>query len=235
MTERPQPQGSSSRTAPRRTPRSRAGRSRRGQTIPAAAARDLGAQSEPTLFGLPAEFVTDDDTGERSSATPPPEATPSDDVGIVVVRRADRFGAGALVLAGVAANMSLSLSWSPGEAPTGLTLVQTGVEILRADVGASASSGVWEPIVVVLSGGLLVVLGFLLLVPARTHRLVGVLALAVSLAAATAVVVLLADGGWGPDQFGPGLWCAIAVPILGTLGSLKAMLTAPVVVLDHRP
>jgi hypothetical protein len=87
----------------------------------------------------------------------------------------------------------------------------------------------------VLSGGLLVVLGFLLLVPARTHRLVGVLALAVSLAAATAVVVLLADGGWGPDQFGPGLWCAVAVPILGTLGSLKAMLTAPVVVLDHRP
>ena len=233
MTERPQPQGSSSRTAPRRRPRSRAGRSWRDQTIPGAAARDLTAPSEPTLFGLPAEFVTDDDTGERSSATPPPEATPSD-VGLVVVRRADRFGAGALVLAGVAANMSLSLSWSPGEAPTGLTLLQAGVEILRADVGASASSGVWEPIVVVLSGGLLVVLGFLLLVPARTHRLVGVLALAVSLAAAAAVVVLLADGGWGADQFGPGLWCAVAVPILGTLGSLKAMLTAPVVVLDHR-
>src|SRR5688572_12477071 len=85
MTERPQPLGSSSRTAPRRTPRSRAGRSRHGQTVPAAAARDLGAQSEPTLFGLPAEFVTDEDTGERSSATPPPEAAPSDVVGIVVV------------------------------------------------------------------------------------------------------------------------------------------------------
>ena len=135
-----------------------------------------------------------------------------------MVRRADRFGAAALVLAGVAANMSLSLSWSPGEAPTGLALVQTRCRDPARRRGASASSGVWEPIVVVLSGGVLVVLGFLLLVPARTHRLVGVLALAVSLAAAAAVVVLLADGGWGADQFGPGLWCAVAVPILGTLG-----------------
>ena len=43
----------------------------------------------------------------------------------------------------------------------------------------------------------------------------------------------MADGGWGPDQFGPGLWCAVAVPILGTLGALKAMLTAPQIVLGQ--
>ena len=86
----------------------------------------------------------------------------------------------------------------------------------------------------VLCGGLLVLLGFLLLVPARAHRLVGVLALLVSLAAAAAVVLLLADGGWGADQFGPGLWCAVAVPVLGALGSLKAMLTAPLLTVAPR-
>ena len=151
----------------------------------------------------------------------------------MIVRRADRFGGGALVLAGVAANVSLSLSWSPGEGPTGLSLVQRRSRGIGAGIGSWSLSGVWQPFVVVLSGGLLVLLGFLLLVPARAHRLVGVLALVVSLAAATAVVVLLADGGWGPDQFGPGLWCAVAVPILGALGALKAMLTAPLVVLDR--
>jgi hypothetical protein len=78
------------------------------------------------------------------------------------------------------------------------------------------------------------VLGFLLLVPARAHRLIGVLALTVSLCSALAVAVLMADADWGTGRFGPGSWCAVAlpVPVLGTVGSLKAMLTAPLVVLD---
>jgi hypothetical protein len=229
MTERLQPQGSASRTGRRRTPRSRAG-VRGARTIPAATARDLAAESEPTLFGLPAEFAAPDDDADRPPETG--DVLPSE-VGLAVLRRADRIGGGALVLAGVAANVSLSLSWSPGEGPTGLSLVQRGVEGLGSGTGWWALSGLWQPFVVVLSGGLLVLLGFLLLVPARAHRLVGVLALVVSLAAATAVALLMADGGWGPDQFGPGLWCAVAVPILGTLGSLKAMLTAPLVVLGR--
>jgi hypothetical protein len=232
MTERLQPQGSTARTGRRRTPRSRGGGIWGARTIPAAAAKELAAEREPTLFGLPAEIVPDDDTGERAPAEAGPEI-PASDVGLVAVRRADRFGGAALVLAGVAANVSLSLSWSPGEGPTGLSLVQRGVEGLGLGAGEWALRGVWQPFVVVLSGGMLVLLGFLLLFPARAHRLVGVLALAVSLAAAAAVVVLMADGGWGPDQFGPGMWCAVAVPILGTLGSLKAMLTAPLVTVDR--
>jgi hypothetical protein len=234
MTERLQPQGSVSRSGRRRTPRSRAG-VWGARTIPAATARDLAAESEPTLFGLPAEIPARDDDAERRPGEDRPETggVPPTDVGLAVLRRADRIGGGALVLAGVAANVSLSLSWSPGEGPTGLSLVQRSVEGLGSTAGGWVLSGVWQPFVVVLSGGLLLVLGLLLLVPARAHRVVGVLALAVSLAAATAVALLLADGGWGPDQFGPGLWCAVAVPILGTLGSLKAMLTAPQVVLDR--
>lgn len=236
MTERLQPPVSGARTARRRMPRSRAGGIWGARTLPPATAEQVAAEqvaveSEPTLFGLPAEIVSDEDTAERSAVDATPAATQSD-VELVVVRRADRFGAVALVLAGVAANVSLSLSWSPGEAPTGLALVQAGVELLRAGVGTPVPSGLWEPIVVVLGGGLLIVLGLLLLVPARAHRFLGVLALVVSLAAAVAVALLMADGGWGADQFGPGMWCAVAVPVLGALGSLKAMLTAPLVVLD---
>ena len=83
----------------------------------------------------------------------------------------------------------------------------------------------------VLSGFLLVLLGFLMLAPTRGHRLVGVLALVVSLAAAAAVILLIADLGLTADQFGPGMWCAVAIPVLGVLGSVKAMLTAPHVTL----
>jgi hypothetical protein len=231
MPERPQPPGSGSRTARRRTPRSRTGGVWGARTIPAATARELAGEGEPTLFGLPAEIPDDDDGVEqpaRNAAPAPPDRA------LVAVKRADRFGACALVLAGVAANVSLSLSWEPGEGSTGLALVQRGAEGLGIGPGEWALRGVWQPFVVVLCGGVLVLLGFLLLVPARAHRLVGVLALVVSLAAAAAVAVLMADGGWGPDQFGPGMWCAVAVPILGTLGSLKAMLTAPLVTVRTR-
>ena len=231
MTDRLLPPVPDPRTARKRTPRSRAGAARGARTLPAMTVGRGAAESEPTLFGLPAEIVSDEDTAERSAVDASP-APPQSDGGLAVVRRADRFGAAALVLAGVAANVSLSLSWAPGESPTGLALVQAGVELLSADLGTPVPSGLWEPIVVVLGGGLLVVLGILLLVPARAHRLIGVLSLVVSLAAAVAVALLMADGGWGADQFGPGMWCAAAVPVLGTLGSLKAMLTAPLVVLD---
>jgi hypothetical protein len=69
------------------------------------------------------------------------------------------------------------------------------------------------------------------LVPARAHRLLGVLALLVALATAAAVLVLLASSGWRVDRFSAGTWFAAAVPVLGLLGALKAMLTPPHVVI----
>ena len=53
------------------------------------------------------------------------------------------------------------------------------------------------------------------------------LALIVALASAAAVALLIAESGLADDRFGPGMWCAVAVPVLGVLGSLKAMLTTP--------
>ena len=204
----------------------RAGSYREAPTIPGEVVRERAVDGTPTLFGLPAEFVERDET---PSAVGPDE--PPVDRELVVVRRADRIGGGALVLAGVAANVSLLLSWSPADGPSGLSLVEYGVRVLGGGVPAAVPLGSWQPLVVVLSGGVLVLLGLLLLVPARAHRLVGVLALLASLAAAAAVAVLLAGLGWRPDRFGPGMWCAVAVPVLGLLGSLKAMLTPPLVTL----
>jgi hypothetical protein len=202
---------------------------------------------EPTILGFPAEVVEDTGSAEvrvdtRPTGIAPPEvprsgAAPADSPSrpaLTVLRRPEAVGAGALVLAGVAANVSLSLSWSPGEGPTGLSLVQRGGEALDSGLAESVRSDVWEPLVVVLCGGLLVLLGFLLLVPARTHRLVGLLALVVSLAASTAVLFVVSDVDWRVDRFGPGTWCAVAVPVLGLIGSLKAMLTAPRVTLGSR-
>jgi hypothetical protein len=62
--------------------------------------------------------------------------------------------------------------------------------------------------------------------PARSHRLVGVVALIVSLAITAAVLVPLVDATWHLGSFGPGFWCAIAVAVLGLVGSLKAVLSS---------
>ena len=226
MTER-QAHGSGGRTASRRTPRSWA-RRHDGGTIPNLAPVYLTVEPDPTLLGFPAEFP-DDDPG------PPTEAAPADVAsrpGLEVVRRADPLAAMALVLAGVAANVSLLLSWAPAAGPSGLTLVRRGIDSLGS--GVQALDVVWQPSVVVLCGGLLVLLGLLLLIPAHAHRFVGVLALIVALAAAAAVSLLIAGSGLADDRFGPGMWCAVAVPVLGLVGALKAMLTAPRVTLRPR-
>jgi high-affinity Fe2+/Pb2+ permease len=80
---------------------------------------------------------------------------------------------------------------------------------------------------VAVGGAVLVVLGLLLLRPARGHRVSGVLALGVALAVAAAVGARSVDAGWDARVLGPGVWCAAAVAGLGVLGALKAMLTAP--------
>jgi hypothetical protein len=230
MTERVQPNDSGQQATRRR--RSRVGGVWGARAIPAVAPPNAGTETGPTILGFPAEAPEDDDDAERSVAEAGPDVVPSPGA-LVVVKRADPVGAGALVLAGVAANVSLLLSWSPGEGPTGLSLVQDGVQGLGSGAG-DVPSGVWQPLVVVLSGGLLILLGLLLLVPARAHRLVGVLALIVALAAAAAVILLIAESGLVDDRFGPGMWCAVAVPVLGVLGAMKAMLTAPRVTLGPR-
>jgi hypothetical protein len=126
-------------------------------------------------------------------------------------------------LAGLVAAVSLVLHWLADRDVSGWGLVRKGFD----DVGGAFSSGLWQPLVIVLGGGLLFLLGLALWLPARSHRFVGLVALLVSLAITAAVLVPLIDAHWKLGFFGPGFWCAIAVAVLGLLGSLKAVLTGP--------
>ena len=85
----------------------------------------------------------------------------------------------------------------------------------------------WQPLAIVLGGGLLFVLGLLMLVPARAHRTLGLLALLLAAAAGAGVLVPLAAAKWRLGVFDVGFFCGIAVAVLGLLGALKALLTAP--------
>jgi hypothetical protein len=180
---------------------------------------------EPTILGFPAEFADDSDGGAPVSQ---PDGAEQVDVQ-AVLRRADLVGGVALILAGVAAGMSLWLPWRRDEGTTGLTLARRGVAVLGSGIGTLGRSDLWQPLAVVLGGGLLLILGLLLLLRARSHRLVGLVALLVGVAAATGVLVPLSAVDWSPAGFGLGMWFAVAVAALGVLGALKAMLTAPLV------
>ena len=140
----------------------------------------------------------------------------------VEVRRADTVAGLLLLLAGMAAGVSLLVVWVVGGA-TGLELVRSGL----AGGAMPPGGGSWQPPAVVGSGMALFLLGLLMYAPARTHRMLGVLALLVSLVAAAAVLVPLADADWDLDAFAVGAWFPVAVAALGLLGGLKAMSTGP--------
>jgi hypothetical protein len=140
-------------------------------------------------------------------------------------RRQDPVASLLLLVSGIAAGISLVLRWLADRDVTGLSLVRDGFSELGRGIGGVLSTGYVQPLTVVLGGGVLFLLGLLLLVPARRHRAVGLLALVVALLVAVAVLVPLAIAGWDLGFFGVGFWFAIAVPVLGLLGGLKALLT----------
>jgi hypothetical protein len=142
-----------------------------------------------------------------------------------------------MVLAGVAAVVSLALPWAHGDGATGWSRCRQGTAVLGTGIGPLSHGSLWEPLAVVSAGLLLLVLGLLVWLPARSHRTLGVLALVLAALAGTGAVVPLAGAGWDAGRFGIGTWFAVAVAGLGLLGALKAMLTAPRLTVrpHHRP
>jgi hypothetical protein len=221
------------------------------QTIPLQPVAARQTEADPTILGFPPEPPEDDGTVRLPEGAAPeaprdagqggraagveqsvavaerPADGPGLPVQLVVLRRAERIGGFALLLAGLAANASLWMPWGEGLDTTGLALAWRGADALASGLDDLGPVVQWAPLVVVLSGLVLFVLGLLLFRRTRTHRLVGVLALLVSVAAAAAVLALVADAGWDPDRLALGTWFAAAVPALGLLGALKAMLTTP--------
>jgi hypothetical protein len=185
-------------------------------------------EEEAAILGFPADVETDGGP-QQLAARLPDLPRPDTEPHLVVRPRAEWFGGLALLLAALSADAALWLPWWRGSGADGLELSRQGFAILGAGIGDLGRSGLWEPVVVVVAGGVLLLLGLLLFRRARTHRVVGVLALLATLAAATAVVVPLADANWSTRSFAPGMWLATAVVLLGATGALKAMLTEPVV------
>lgn len=145
----------------------------------------------------------------------------------VAFRRPDALAGLLLVLAGVAAGASLLLHWVHASDVTGRDLMRSAWHQLRTSPSQLADSGLWQPVAAVAGGAILFVFGLLVLIPARTHRTLGVLALLVSAGAAAGVLVALNGAGWHVGRFQTGFWLAVAVPVLGVLGSLKALMTGP--------
>jgi hypothetical protein len=160
-------------------------------------------------------------TGENYYTSPHYSTRP------VAVRRPASLAGLLCILAGIAAGVSLLLRWLDGTPDRGWDLVRRGFTELGDGFGQLTSSGFWQPLAVVLGGGVLFVLGILLWLPARTHRTLGLLALFVSALAIAAVLVPLAREEWDAGRFGLGFWFGCAVGVLGLLGALWAMLKGP--------
>ncbi|MGY1834099.1 hypothetical protein ACI79P_03195 [Blastococcus sp. SYSU DS0510] len=168
--------------------------------------------------------MTERDHGATASYGTGPAATdPAYSDRPVAFRGPESLGGLLLILAGIVAAVSLPLDWLRDRDDSGWSLVRDAFD----DLGRVFDDGGWQPLAIVLGGGLLLLLGVALWLPARSHRFVGLLALVVSGIVTAAVLVPLADAGWDLGLFGPGFWCAIAVAVLGLLGSLKAALTGP--------
>src|SRR3954471_8560309 len=136
------------------------------------------------------------------TTTPPESTVPQYSARPVAVRGPESLGGLLLILAGIAAAVSLLLDWIHGQDVSGWTLVRAGFR----DLGGIFGDGLWQPLAIVLGGGVLFVLGILMWLPMRSHRLLGLLGLLVSAAVIAAVLVPLQDAGWDLGAFAIGFW-----------------------------
>jgi hypothetical protein len=178
----------------------------------------------PPTAAYPAAGSGASASGARPSPGP---TTPEYSSAPIPEKRQDPVASLVLLVAGIAAGLSLLLPWLADDDVTGLTLVRDGFTALGDGVGEVVGTGYVQPLTIVLGGGVLFLLGLLLLVPARRHRAVGLVALVVAVLVTVAVAVPLAIAGWDLGFFGIGFWFAIAVAVLGLVGAAKALLTGP--------
>ena len=177
----------------------------------------MSEHSPPATTGAPAGATA-------SSGSAPPEPTAPDySARPVAFRRPESLGGLLLILAGIAAGVSLLLDWLADDDVSGLTLVRDGFD----DLGRIFDNGMWQPLAIVLGGVVLLVLGVMMWLPFRTHRTLGLLGLVVTGIVAAGVLVPLYRADWDLGVFAVGFWFGIAVAVLGLLGSLKALLTGP--------
>jgi hypothetical protein len=209
------------------------------RTVPGISLTGEIAPGEPMILGFPAEDgpAPGDGSDPPDWTEPPPaadETGPVAEVRLVTLPRADPVAALALLLAGGAAVASLWVAWWQDRSDTGWSLVRRGLALGGSAVGKLGRSDLWPPLAIVFGGVLLFLIGVVLFLPERTHRIAGLLALLVTCGPIAGVLFLVARADWNSARFGPGMWLAIAVTALGCLGALRAMLRTPRVTLRPR-
>jgi hypothetical protein len=182
-----------------------------------------GPGSGATPYAGPGAPGTGSDPGYGPGATT--ATTPDYSPRPVAVRRPDVLAGLLLLLAAAAAAVSLLLPWLADDDATGIDLVRRGFDDLGTGIGELVSTGFWQPLTVVLGGAVLLLLALLVFLPAKRHRVLGLLALLVGAAVAAAVLVPLVQAGFDVGVFDIGFWFAVAVAVLGLVGGLKAVLT----------
>lgn len=139
----------------------------------------------------------------------------------VAVRRPDSLAGLLLILAGLGIGVSLLLDWFQGA--EGYDVFKAGLD--NAD--SFFSDGVWQPLVIVFGGAVLLVIGLIAFIPGRSRRALGLIALLVAAAIVAAVLTALITADFDFSAFEPGFIVVIAAAVLGLLGALKAAVTPP--------
>ncbi len=142
----------------------------------------------------------------------------------VAVRRPDSLAGLLMVLAGAGIGVSLLLDWlAAAEGLTGYQILRQGLD----NFGSIFTTGLWQPVVIIVGGAILLLIGLTAFVPGKSRRLLGLIALLVALAMAAAVLVALSDSDFDLSVFDAGFYVVIGATALGLLGALKAAVTPP--------
>ncbi|MDQ4040005.1 MAG: hypothetical protein M3313_17050 [Actinomycetota bacterium] len=139
----------------------------------------------------------------------------------VAVRRPDSLAGLLMVLAGAAIGVSLLLEWF---------LDRTGYdffEVALDNAGSFFSDGIWQPLVVVIGGAVLLLIGLIAFIPGKSRRALGLIALLVAIGIAAAAVTVLINVDFDFSGIQPGFYVVIGAAVLGLLGALKAAVTPP--------
>jgi len=139
----------------------------------------------------------------------------------VAVRRPDSLAGLLLVLAGAAIGVSLLLEWF---------LDRTGYDFFDValdNAGSFFSDGIWQPLVVVIGGALLLLIGLIAFIPGKSRRALGLVALLVAIGIVAAAMTVLINVDFDFSGIQPGFYVVLGAAALGLLGALKAAVTPP--------
>ena len=134
-------------------------------------------------------------------------------------------GRGLLQVACFVGVLALVLPWQTDPEHSGATLAGSVLDTLfRGEERFLLGRDPWSAFAVGAASLALFVLGLLLVLRPRWQRVVGGLALLAGLATSAALIAPLHRASWETTGIGLGFWLALAVPALGLLGGLAALL-----------